>query len=211
MAGYCWPSILFPFIMFPMRYLSIDIEATGLREHDKIIEFAMTPFCTETRKIEEILSRSFYVKCQSFEELKPTLDPWVIEHNENLIRKAHKEGLTIDQFRAYIVDYFASEPVKKYFNLEQGNKVVLFGKSMNAIDLPFLNRDLGWTFMRQYFHHQVLDLSSIVRAMIDKKMLPAETISGSALMRHLKLGDVAHTALEDSHNAATIYLKLLDI
>ena len=36
-----------------MRYLSIDLEATGLNEHDYIIEFGMVPFCTENLKIEE--------------------------------------------------------------------------------------------------------------------------------------------------------------
>jgi len=29
-----------------MRYLSIDLEATGLNENDYIIEFGMIPFCT---------------------------------------------------------------------------------------------------------------------------------------------------------------------
>ncbi|MEK6626375.1 MAG: hypothetical protein AABY86_15505, partial [Bdellovibrionota bacterium] len=88
-------------------------------------------------------------------------------------------------------------------------KIVLFGKSMNALDLPLLNRDLGWEFMRKYFHHQVLDLSSVVRAFVDKRLLPPETVSGSALMKHLKMGEVAHTALEDAVNAAKIYLQLL--
>ncbi|MBI2519113.1 MAG: hypothetical protein HYV97_01790 [Bdellovibrio sp.] len=192
-----------------MRYLSIDLEATGLREQDSIIEFAMAPFCTVDKAIATTLCRSVYVKCEAFDTLKPTLDPWVIEHNEKLIRQAHSEGLTLIELQQYLTDYLASPEVINYFGTQNGQKIILFGKSMNALDLPFLNRDLGWEFMRKYFHHQVLDLSSVVRAFVDKRLLPPETVSGSALMKHLKMGDVAHTALEDAMNAAKIYLQLL--
>ncbi|HAZ12516.1 MAG: hypothetical protein A2X86_19860 [Bdellovibrionales bacterium GWA2_49_15] len=192
-----------------MRYLSIDLEATGLREHDSIIEFAMAPFCTKDKTIATPLCRSVYVKCESFESLKPTLDPWVIEHNEALIKRAHCDGLSLPDLQKFLVDYLTSPAVTSYFGTQTGQKIILLGKSMNALDLPFLNRDLGWEFMRKYFHHQVLDLSSVVRAFVDKGLLPPETVSGSALMKHLKMGDVAHTALEDAMNVAKIYLKLL--
>ena len=42
-----------------MKYLSFDLEATGLEEDALIIEFAMVPFCTSTKKIEESLSKHF--------------------------------------------------------------------------------------------------------------------------------------------------------
>ena len=60
-----------------MKYLSIDLEATGLGENCQIIEFAMIPFDTQFRRLEEPLARSVYIHCPSFEDLKPTLDPWV--------------------------------------------------------------------------------------------------------------------------------------
>ena len=109
----------------------------------------------------------------------------------------------------FLFDYLTSPEIVAYFGTSDCQKIVLFGKSMNALDLPLLNRDLGWEFMRKYFHHQVLDLSSVVRAFVDKRLLPPETVSGSALMKHLKMGEVAHTALEDAVNAAKIYLQLL--
>ena len=37
-----------------MKYLSIDLEATGLAQDDLIIEFGMIPFCTETGVREDL-------------------------------------------------------------------------------------------------------------------------------------------------------------
>ena len=68
-----------------MRYLSIDLESTGLEENAHIIEFAAVPFDTETGKIEEEHTLWCYVQCPTFEDLKDKLNPWVIEHNEGLI------------------------------------------------------------------------------------------------------------------------------
>ncbi|MEK6625405.1 MAG: hypothetical protein AABY86_10575, partial [Bdellovibrionota bacterium] len=94
-----------------MRYLSIDLEATGLREHDSIIEFAMAPFCTIDKTIATTLCRSVYVKCESFDSLKSTLDPWVIEHNEKLIRCAHSEGLSLIDLQKFLFDYLTSPEI----------------------------------------------------------------------------------------------------
>ncbi len=194
-----------------MRYLSIDIEATGLKEDDSIIEFAMIPFCTVNESIEESLAKEFVIHCPSFEELKPRLDPWVIEHNEALIRRSHAEGISIALFKAELVKYLESDEVKKYFKNEKNEKIILFGKSMSAIDLPFLNRDLGWNFMRQHFHHRNLDLSSTANTLIDFQLIPKECSSGSQLMKYLGMGDVKHTALEDAKNTAIMYLKLKNL
>jgi oligoribonuclease (3'-5' exoribonuclease) len=190
-----------------MKYLSIDIEATGLAENCQIIEFAMIPFDTQLKRLEDSLARSVYVHCPSFEDLRDQLDPWVREHNEKIIRKAHAEGLMQSEFKEYLKKYLESEEVRNYFG---NQKIILFGKSMTAIDLPFLNRDLGWDFMRKYFHHRNLDLSSIGYSLIDLGFLPMGMDSGSNMMNYLGMGEVAHTALEDAKNTAIMYLKLLD-
>lgn len=198
-----------------LKYLSLDLEATGLRENDLIIELAMVPFDSESRSIETRLSKHWYVKCPSFESLKPNLDQWVITHNEELITKAHSKGLDLSSVKEELAQYLTSNDVKDYFfsapkDEKTPQKIVLFGKSMNAIDLPFLSRDFSWNFMRDYFHHQILDLSSIVRGLIDMKLLPPASASGSGLMKHLGFGEVAHTALEDAINTAKMYLKIIE-
>lgn len=190
-----------------MRYLSIDIEATGLAEHCLMIEFAMVPFDTETLTLEDALQFSTFVRCPSFEELSPSLDTWVLQHNEGLIRRAHSEGLALPVFREKMKQYLESEAVQRYF---KNQKIILFGKSMSAIDLPFLNRDLGWDFMRQYFNHRQLDLSGIAYSLMDLGLVPDGMESGSAMMNYLGMGSVAHTALEDARNTALMYLKLIE-
>lgn len=190
-----------------MKYLSIDIEATGLAEHCQIIEFAMIPFDTQLMRLEDSLAKTVYVHCPSFEDLRDSLDPWVREHNEKIIRKANSDGLMLSEFKEFLKKYLESEEVRAYFG---NHKITLFGKSMTAIDLPFLTRDLGWEFMRKYFHHRNLDLSSVGYSLIDLGLLPMGMDSGSNLMNYLGMGEVAHTALEDAKNTAIMYLKLID-
>lgn len=193
-----------------MRYLSIDLEATGLKENDYIIEFGMVPFDTETETLEKDLARNYFIECPTFEALLPSLDPWVIDHNKELIIKANREGLTMQAFKEELQSYLETDAVKKYFKNERNEKIILFGKSMNAIDLPFLNRDLGYNFMRKNFHHRDLDLSSTANTLVDLGYIPSRCTSGSELMKYLKMGEVCHTALEDANNTAIMYLKLLE-
>lgn len=190
-----------------MKYLSFDLEATGLEEDALIIEFAMIPFCTETKTMEHSLAKQFYVQCPSFEELKPNLNEWVAKNNESLIRKAHSEGVKLSEFKNIMQKYVDSEEVKDYFD---NQRIVLFGKSISAIDLPFLNRDLGWEWMNKHFHHRNQDLSCYALGLIDMGLLAPGMDSGNKLMEYFKMGDVAHTALEDAVNTAKMYLNLLE-
>ena len=192
-----------------MKYLSIDIEATGLRENDLIIEFAMVPVCSQTKTIAKNLSYHSYVHCPPFADLKPNLDEWVIQNNEKLIQKANTSGIKINQLAVEIDQYFKQKKIIDYFEIPE-QKVTILGKSLNAIDLPFLNRDLGWSMMRNLFNHQVLDVSSVVMALIDLGKIPAECRSGSFLAKYLSLGEVDHTALADAVQTAEIYFKLID-
>ncbi len=190
-----------------MRYLSLDLEATGLEKDALIIELACVPFCTETKKIESSLAFHSYIKCPSFEELKPKLNPWVVEHNKELIEKAHREGAAFKSFKESFLSYLGSKNIKDFFTGEK--RITLFGKSMNAIDLPFLHRDLGEEVMNKYFEHRYLDLSSVAYTFVDLKKLPPACRSGSALMKHFEMGEVAHTALEDAINTIKLYFKIL--
>ena len=191
-----------------MKYLSIDMEATGLGKDDLIIEFAMIPFDVEAQVLAHDLTFYRLIQCPPFSVLRPRLDKWVVDHNRSLIEKAHREGILMDELKKEMETYLKSRPVREYFKLKDDDKIVLFGKSLSAIDLPFLNRDLGEEFMRRYFHHHTLDLTSVVYALTDLNYLPEETRSGSSLSEHYHMGDVAHTALEDACNMATIYMKI---
>ncbi|MCY4644864.1 MAG: exonuclease domain-containing protein [Bacteriovoracales bacterium] len=189
-----------------MKYISIDLEATGLDDDCLIIEFAAIPFDSADYKLDESLSFHTYVKCPTFEELKPKLSPWVIEHNEELIRKANERGPSLEQFKLDFERYLTSESIRSY---REEERYVLFGKSLSAIDLPFLNRDLGSDFMKKHFYHRQLDLSSFAYALIDMNLLSKEMVGGEELMAFLGMDKVAHTALEDAINTAKMYFELL--
>ncbi len=191
-----------------MRYLSIDLEATGLNQDDFMIEFAMAPFDTEARSVEVSMSKRWIIKCPKWDDLLPKLNPWVIEHNEAMIKDAHLNGISLNQLKQELTYHLKSKDYQDYFGKE---KIVLFGKSMNAIDLPFLNRDLGWDWMRETFCHRNLDFSGVCYAAMDMKLLPAGSESGSQLMKFLKMGVVAHNAMDDAINTAKMYFKVLDL
>ncbi|MBF0207944.1 MAG: 3'-5' exoribonuclease [Oligoflexia bacterium] len=189
-----------------MRYLSIDIETTGLERDCYLIEFAAIPFDSIKKKIENDLSFHSYIECPPFEKLRPRLDHWVIEHNQKLIDKAAQSGISLDTFKQKFVTYLQSESIQNYFYKD---KIFLFGKSLSALDLPILNRDLENSFMQKYFSHKVMDLSCFAMGLIDLGLLPADHHSSSALLQHFSLGEVPHTALEDATIMAQIYLRLL--
>ena len=130
----------------------------------------------------------------------------------DLVKAGMVEGYEIGslaEFKEEIRSYTRDPEISEYFKDSPKGKIILFGKSMNTIDLPFLNRDLGWDFMREHFHHQVLDLSSVAFSLIDLGLLPKECATGSGMMKYLSMGDVAHTALEDAVNTARMYLDIL--
>lgn len=190
-----------------MRYLSIDLEATGLDSDDLIIEFAAVPFDTKRREILEDLSFHRYLNCPSFTELKPQLSQWVIDHNKDLIDKAHAEGLSTEVFKEEFANYLDSQALRSYLGKDS---YVIFGKSLNAIDLPFLYRDLGAEFMNHYFLHRVLDVSSAGHLLSDLPFFPSGLQSGSKLMKYYKMGNVAHNALDDAVNTIKLYFNILD-
>jgi oligoribonuclease (3'-5' exoribonuclease) len=191
-----------------MKYLSFDIEATGLEEDAYIIEFGMIPFDTATKTLNHKLEKHFYIKCPTYNEMEPKLNEWVKEHNKELIIQANKEGIELNTFKTELETYLDLPEVKEYF---EHQRIMLFGKSISAIDLPFLNRDLGWEWMNKNFHHRNLDLSCFTLGLIDFGQLENGMDSGAKLMDFLKMGDVSHTALEDAVNTAKMYLKLLEM
>ena len=167
----------------------------------------MVPFDTETGIIEHSLTKHYFIKCPSYEELEPNLNEWVKKHNKELIETAHSTGIPISDFKVEFENYLKSEAVQSYFENE---RIMLFGKSISAIDLPFLNRDLGWEWMNNQFHHRNQDLSCYTMGLIDMGLMQKGMDSGAELMKLLKMGDVCHTALEDAINTAKMYLILLE-
>jgi DNA polymerase-3 subunit epsilon len=191
-----------------MKYLSFDIEATGLKEDCLMIEFAAVPFDVEQRCIRDDLTFHSFIKCPSFEELEGKIDPWVAENMRGVIEQASRSDINLSDFKINFGSYLNDPRVREFFG---DRKIVLFGKSLNAIDLPFMNRDLGWDWMRENFYHRTFDFSAFCYGLIEMKVLPEGMDSGTKLMDFLGMGDVAHTALEDAINTARMLFDTLDL
>jgi|688.fasta_scaffold96078_2 oligoribonuclease (3'-5' exoribonuclease) len=191
------------------RYLSLDTEATGLEVDCYLIQVALVPVDGTSKTLLSEWGKEVLIQCPSFEELKPKLNPWVLEHNEELIRKAHKDGIPPAAFKKWVEDYLNSPEIKKYF---QNERPTLLGKSMSALDIPVLTRYLGKEFMEKYFHHQTLDLTCIARFLVDVGHLPKGFHSTTKLLQHFKIRHKAeHTALSDAVDMAHVYFHLIDL
>lgn len=190
------------------KYLSLDTEATGLEEHCVLIQVAVVPVDGDKKLIRHDLGREVFLHCPTFEELKPTLNEWVVKHNEGLIRRANKEGLSHEAFKKWLEDYFNSEPVREFFGKD---RPLLLGKSLSALDIPLLTKTLGKAFMDKYLHHHTLDVTCVGRFLVDAGLLPKGHGSTSHLLKYFKIrSESNHTALSDAVDMAEIYLKLLD-
>lgn len=192
------------------KYLSIDLESTGLEDWAYIVEFGAVPICTKTRAIRTDLSFHAFLSCPSFEELSPKISQWVKEHNEGLIRTAHETGLSKEDFLKAFDEYMKSEAIVNFF---EGEKPLLMGKSLSALDIPLLSRDFGRDdFMKKYFYHRNLDVSCVAAKEVDKGTLPEGCTSSQKLAQHFGLGDdVDHTSISDAVNVAKMYFKILDL
>lgn len=190
------------------RYLSLDTEATGLTESDLLIQLAVVPLDVETKTVHVNLGMETLVQCPSFESMKPKLNSWVIEHNEKLITEAHQKGVPALKLRELMTEYLDSAEIKSFFRNE---RPILLGKSMSALDIPLLTRTFGWEFMNQRFHHQVVDVTSVARFLVDAGHLPKGCESTSKIVKYFGIRENAlHTALSDAMDMAHIYIKMVE-
>ncbi|MBY0369162.1 hypothetical protein K2X33_00650 [bacterium] len=190
------------------KYLSLDTEATGLTEECVLIQLAFVPVDTE-KGVARDLGVEWLVQCPSFEDLKPSLNPWVVENNETLIRDASEHGVPPEALAEKVDAYLKSPPLKAFFG---DNRPAFLGKSMSALDIPLLHRTFGEEFMQSHFHHHTLDVTCVARALVESGLLPPGTESSSKIMKYFGLRDTpAHTALADALDMAEIYLKILSM
>lgn len=191
------------------RYLSLDTEATGLEERCVMIQLAVVPVDVTTSEVRIEMGKEWLIKCPSFEELKPTLNEWVLKHQEGLIRRAHADGMTMEACKAELTEYLKSKAIKEFFGNE---RPVLMGKSMSALDIPLLTRSFGWDYMQKAFHHHIVDVTCLGKSFEDAGLLPPKTANTTRLMQHFKLKEAAeHTALSDAVDMGRIYCKMIDM
>lgn len=199
--------------MSNQKALSIDLETTGLTDDSIILEFAAVPV-----EIKEDCSYELSEDVFHFYFKSPTMpmlvkhygvDKFIQDNHAELVEKCNKEGKCSLEFLREFGKYM--ERVKDtFFN---GEKPVLLGKSLSALDLPLLTRDFGRDeFIRKHFAHRNIEVSSLALALSNAGVLSkAETGSTGLAKRFLSKKDVDHTALGDAKDMPEIYSNLLKL
>lgn len=187
------------------KYLSMDIESTGLEETSHLLQIAFVPLDSE--RVHNELAKLFVVKCPSFESLKPEMSTWVIEHNKEIIEDAHANGIDPNELPGKLESYLESDPIRDFFG---GHRPIMLGKSMNALDMPLMARYLSFPFIRKHFHHHTLDLTGVGHCLTDSGILPPGHASGSNLVSYYQVSEeISHTAMDDACDMAEIYVRIL--
>ena len=201
-----------------INILSFDTETLGLDDPNfsvnQIIEFGVVPatiIIDEYQGVElEIHDNHFhrFIKCPSFDTLKPELVPWVIEHNKGLIDTAHEIGIDDVDFVLELGDYLTKMKAELF---EEGEDLLFLGKSMQSLDAPIMTKHLGWKFMEKWgVHRNKVDVQDVARFLIHQGKLPLESASSRALVEFFGIKeDVNHTAIDDSVDMLKIYAELL--
>lgn len=190
-------------------YLSLDTEATGLREPNHLLQVGIVPVDTERRVVRHDLGREIILKCPSYEELLPNLDEWNRKHNKGLIERCSKDGVDPAQLVPWFEAYFAEAEVKKLFG---DSRAILLGKSMSALDIPIMRRYLGVDRYEKWFHHHTLDVTCVARFLCDTGKMPRGTESSSKLLKHFGIrAEVEHTALSDALDMGESYVRMMNL
>lgn len=175
-----------------MKYLSIDIETTGLDPNTcQVIEFAAV--LEDTTKPEvPVEDLPCFRRLLMHETLRG--EPYALALNWQLIKRM-TEAPTEETCRAGMLGTEFRAWMKQHGLWKLGDKdgqVVVAGKNFPNFDLRFLRRLDG--FSTFHFHHRFLDPTMYYVASGDSTPPSSKTIMERAGIT----GDVAHTALEDA-------------
>ena len=176
-----------------MRYVSLDIETTGLDPHrDMILAFALVVEDTEADPlppVEELPHLYVVVKHKRLEG-----HPAALHMNEDLIAAIASEDPPLGA--KLLEDGNAAKALVQFLSDHFGEKrAVVAGKNVQAFDLQFFPRPI-----RDLFHHRAVDVGSVL---VDWK---ADAPLGLAkLKRKYEIpGGVVHEALADAQDVVRL-------
>jgi len=165
------------------RYVSIDIETTGLDpDKHQILEFAAVAW-SDDRPVAELPEFSSIVR--------PEGDivgcPYALDMNRLLISalKDPKVGKTLRvvmrEFRTWL----------KTFGVSSDNKIHIIGQNFASFDLNFLNKSILWP--TELISHRILDVSTIAATV--------EGMGSASCLGKPDLPGLPHQALYDARLA----------
>lgn len=184
-----------------MKYVSVDLETTGLDEsYCQILEFAAvigdtTDFCTPVEEFPSLTYRFYYDRVIG--------DPYALHLNRGLLndmvsRPSSYLYINIDSLWSSFANWLDTQK----FAIE--GKVMLAGKNVGSFDRRFLNKVPRWDWRR--FHHRYLDPAHYFFKPLTDAVLPdtKECIKRSGInWEDFRL----HTALNDARLVVELLRK----
>lgn len=179
-----------------MKYISIDLETTGLNEtYCQIIEIgAVIDDTNEDIPLEELPTFHCYVTHDIYKG-----DPYALSLHSNIFKRIHDRpttycfesvGYIARTFQSWITKHF-----KKY-------TVTVAGKNFMSFDMQFLKRLPN--FKQAQFHHRCIDPALMFWDPKKDKALP----NLQECMNRAGIEDkVSHTALEDAFSVIKLIRK----
>lgn len=181
-----------------MKYLSLDIETTGLSFNCDILEIGCI--------VEDTKKKLPYNELPKYRALfkhsQITGELFALKINSKLIEElcSNSEDCDIFQdykdfgtnFRRFLLDNFGA------------NKIVLAGKNVSGFDLPFMKAKLAGCCTNNYFSHRIIDVGSLY---IDwNKDLEIPNLKECKNRANLT-GEVSHTSLGDAFDVIQLLRK----
>lgn len=173
-----------------MRYVSIDLETTGLNEDTcQIVEFAavLADSSTPDLPVKDLPTFHRYIVLPEYKG-----EPYALSMHPHIFRAIAKKDPEFEyaspeelylQFRTWLTT-----------NGMPTTKIVAAGKNFGAFDLQFIKRNMPRAFMAT-FGHRFLDPAMLFFNPFEDKKLPdlATCLKRAGLDNH-----VSHNALEDA-------------
>lgn len=166
-----------------MKYVSLDLETTGLDKECAVIEVAVVLEDTDNPSVpvEDLPHRSWLVRpAQMF------FANWIaMEMNHELLKEAHEKG--VDAARVWS----DLESTLHGWGFDTQNRGNLAGKNVAGFDRKFLPPEID-----RYFHHRCIDPGSVMIDWSRARVPGMHDLLGE--------GNVSHRALDDARDVVRI-------
>ena len=167
--------------MFNAKYISLDIETTGLDPNeDQIVEIGMIVDNLES-PVSELPSLRLLLKREKYSG-----NAFALSMNHKIILEASREGVSRYEAKTQMIQF-----IEKYF---RDGRITVGGKNLAGFDIPFLKNEfpevVGW------FKHRVLDIGPMFYQLGDTQVPDLKT----CLERSKIHKNIEHDALADAED-----------
>ena len=164
-----------------MKYVSLDLETTGLDKECAVIEVAIVLEDTSAYPlppVEELPQRSWLIRPDQM-----FFANWIaMEMNHELLKEAHESERSVGAHEAW--DDMENTLRAWGFGMVKGNRATLAGKNVAGFDRKFLPRSVD-----RYFHHRCIDPGSVLIDFTRDKVPGMRELLGEGNVQHRALGD----------------------